>query len=91
MLYDVNSLQMMKYPIGSMRVQYCQTQEGSKSIFIGTMCTSDKRLLNWSIKKPRRQFMEHRLIFEVCFVKNTQCNIIKQNDYMENKINFPCF
>lgn len=35
--------------------------------------------------------MEHRLIFEVCFVKNTQCNIIKQNDYMENKINFPCF
>lgn len=46
MFYDVNLLQMMKYPIGHMSVQYCKTQEGKKSIFIGTMYTSGERLLN---------------------------------------------
>ena len=40
MLFDVNSLQMVKCPSGSMSVQDCQTQEGKKSTFIGMMCIS---------------------------------------------------
>lgn len=51
MLFDVNSLQMMKCPIGGMSVQDGQTQEGKRSIFTGNMCTSVGRLPNWRVKK----------------------------------------
>lgn len=73
MLYAVNSFQMMKYPIGSMTVLYCQAQEDKKSIFIGTMYRSGERLLNCSIKKTSKTVYQIAwnldCIFEVCFVK----------------------
>lgn len=73
-LYDANSLQMRNYPIGSMSVQCCQTQEGKKNIFIGTMYSSGENLLNCSIKKSLRHLIYQiawniDCIFEVCSVK----------------------
>ena len=39
MLFDVNSLQTVKYPSGSMSVQDCQTQEGKKKALLLVPCS----------------------------------------------------